>query len=85
VIKVETSETVAKIFFVVIGFIFIIIGIFIPKVKIEEVREMFPIDLSSVPSTIFTIMFKTPWYIMKIFLILVGLFFIILMGMLLTE
>jgi hypothetical protein len=83
--KVEASEIAAEIFFIVIGLIFVIIGLFIPRTKVEELREMFPIDLTSVPSIIFTLMFKTPWYIVKTFLISIGLFFITLMGILLGK
>jgi hypothetical protein len=43
---VEASEIAAEIFFIVIGLIFVIIGIFIPRTKVEELREMFPIDLT---------------------------------------
>jgi hypothetical protein len=75
--KVEVSEIVGKMFVVVIGLIFIIIGIFIPRTEVEQFRAVSP-DLTDIFSFIFSLFFKAPWYIVKIFLIFIGLSFIAL-------
>jgi hypothetical protein len=80
VIKVEVSEMVAKIFFVVIGLSFIMLGIFVPRTEIEKVRAMFPIDPTSIGSIILSIVFtKAPWYMVKITIFFIGLSIITLM------
>jgi hypothetical protein len=71
--KVKASEIVAKLFFVAISLLFIIIGICVPRTEIEKIRAMFPLDLTNIGSIILSIIFsKFPWYIVKMFLISIG-------------